>query len=160
MSRNEFTGDEQKTKGILSKKGQENYDAIFEPKPIVRGRFKQCPETGDLLSMAEWNERYASEPRPKGPLVMVKGFDAFQSPSSGKIIRNHRELDADMKSTGCRPFEGFEQEQKEVDRYLKGEDVKLEKEVSDTVDETMYQITHNYSRPGVANKVSMTFGED
>jgi len=160
MSRNEFTGDEQRTKGVLSKKAQDNFDAIFPPKPVARGRYKQCRETGKFIPVAEWNDKYASEPVQRGPMVMVKGFDAFQSPSSGKVIRNYRELDADMKATGCRPFEGLEQEQKEVDRFLKEEDVKLEKEVSETVDETMHQITHNYSRPGVANKVSMTFGED
>ncbi len=93
-------------------------------------------------------------------MVIVKGFDAFESPTSGNIIRNHKELESDMKASGSRTFEGAEQEQKEVDRYLKEEDVKLERAVSDSVDETMHQIKHNYSRPGVADKVSMTFGED
>lgn len=159
MSRNEHTGKLQQT-GPASKEYIENITKIFGDKPVARGRFKEDKETGKFIPIAEWNAKYAEGPKPKGPLFIVKNFDAFQSPTSGKVIRNHKELAYDMATTGCRTYEGLEQEQKEVDRYLQSEDKKLEKVIDETVDETMHQIKHNYSRPATAGKVNMTLGVD
>jgi len=148
MSRNEHTGDEQRTKGVLGGKARAEYDRIFAPGPVKRGRYKQCRETGNFIPIDEWNEKYGSQPREKGPMVFVKGnFDAFESPTTGKVISTLRQRDYDMKVSGCRQYEGLEQEQKEVNRYLANEDKKLESTVSETVDETMYEIKHGYRKP-------------
>jgi hypothetical protein len=159
MSKNEHTGDLQQTKGILSESARAEFDRLFPPKKIVRGRFKEDKETGEFIPIHEWNRKYAEAPRPKGPLLVVKGFDAFQSPTTGKVIRNDRELEYDMKASGCRTYEGREQEQKEVDKYLKAQDDELEACVDDTLAETMYQIEHNYSRPEAPSRVVFELGD-
>ena len=159
MSRNPITGDLQQTKGILSEEGRDNYDKAFPPKMVQRGRYKQDKETGKFIPIHEWNAKYASEPKPKGPMVFVKGFDAFESPTSGRTISNHKELQYELESSGCRTYEGREQEQKEVDRHLAEEDKQFEQVISDSVDETAYQIEHNYSRPEVAGGVNFSLGE-
>ena len=160
MSRNDITGDEQRTKGIMSEKARENYDRIFPPKKIERGSFKWDKETGKLIPKSEWNAKYNSEPKERGPLICVKGFDAFPSPTSGKVISNYHELNEDMKRSGCRTYEGLEQEQKEVDRFLAYEDKELEECISESVDETYYQIEHNYSRPEAPSHVNFSLGDE
>jgi len=41
-SKNDITGDKIRTKGILSKQGEENFDAIFrKPKPTVVHSFEE-----------------------------------------------------------------------------------------------------------------------
>ena len=106
MSRNEFTGDEQKTKGTLSQEGRDNYDLAFPPKAVERGRYKQDRDTGKFIPIREWNAKFASEPKERGPMVIMKSFDAFESPTSGKVINNYKELDYDMAKSGCRTYEG------------------------------------------------------
>jgi len=159
-SKNEFTGDLQQTKGRLSEEGRANYDLAFPPKAVKRGRYKQCRDTGKFIPISEWNALYASDPVEKGPLVIMKGFDAFKSPTSGEIISNNRQLDYDMAKSGCRQYEGLAAEQKEVDKFVAEEDAKLYKGISDSVDETAYQIEHNYSRPEADTHVKFSLGDD
>lgn len=160
MSKNEFTGDEQKTKGMLSEEARNRYDEIFPPKEVKRGRYKQDKDTGKFIPISEWNAKFSSGPVEKGPMVFVKGFEAFESPTSGKIISNDRQLENEMKATGIRPYEGREQEQKEVDKHLAEEDSKLEQSINDSVDETAYQIEHNYSRPAASKGINFSLGEE
>jgi hypothetical protein len=160
VSRNNITGDLQQTKGILTEEGRDNYDSIFPPKKIERGRFKWDKETKKFVSAQEWAAKYATETKKKTPMFFMKGnFEAFESPTSGDIITTQRQLDNEMKATGIRPYEGREQEQKEVDKYLQEQDKELEASISDAVDETAYQIKHNYSRPEAPSRVDFSLGE-
>ena len=52
-------------------------------------------------------------------------FDSYESPATGKVITNMRERDHDMKASGCREWEGIEQEKKEAARREKYDEEKL-----------------------------------
>lgn len=62
------------------------------------------------------------------------GGQGYVSTVSGKFIDTKRAREDDLKRHGCRPYEGFEQEQKEANRKNayeeKKADVKLEAAVS------------------------------
>ena len=113
-SKNEFTGDLQQTKGRLSEEGRANYDLAFPPKAVKRGRYKQCRDTGKFIPISEWNALYASEPVEKTPMVIMKGFDAFKSPTSGEIISNNRQLDYDMAKAAVDSMKDWRQSKKKL----------------------------------------------
>lgn len=164
MSRNDITGDLQQTK-IPSKDFLDDLKAKGKTKTVEerrksRGSFKWCSEEKAFIPKHEWNRKYAKEAPPRGPMAIVKNFDPFISPVTNKVIRNEKEHRYDLDSSGCRVYEGRQQEQKEVDRYLAEQDKALEQSISDTVDETAWQIEHNYSRPSIEQNISWTFGED
>ncbi len=158
-SRNDITGDLQQTKGILSKQARETYDRLFPPKKIVRGSFKWDEETGKFITRAEWNAKNYVE-KGQAPMMFCNQFETFQSPVNGKEIRNKREHAYDLATTGSRTYEGREQEQKEVDRHRANEDKAFEEVINESVDETAYQIKHNYSRPGVQTGVQFELGDE
>jgi hypothetical protein len=62
-------------------------------------------------------------------------WEAYESPASGKIITSKKEREMDFKNTKTRPYEGREQEQKEIDRQK----AYAEKELDDKVDKTVRQ---------------------
>ena len=66
----------------------------------------------------------------------TKVMEPFESPASGKPITSEREKREDMKRTGCRPWEGQEQERKEVERKKKYNDEKLDKAVTSELHKT------------------------
>ena len=66
----------------------------------------------------------------------TKVMEPFESPASGKVIASERARREDMKRTGCRPWEGQEQEQKEVARKKKYNDEKLDKAVTKELHKT------------------------
>lgn len=60
-------------------------------------------------------------------------WQPYESPASGKIITSKAERRDDFKATGTRPWEGKEQEEKEVDRQKAYAD----KEMDDKLDKTV-----------------------
>lgn len=141
MSRNDITGDEIKTK-VASKQFLQNHERIFGNKKIQRGRWIQHPETGELIEASEYS-------RPSGKVVdiFVDNFDAYESPITGEVISNRRKRDYDLKSSGCRPYEGRKIEQQEADRFHASKERNLSEGIKETVHRTMYEIQHGYRRP-------------
>jgi putative FmdB family regulatory protein len=66
----------------------------------------------------------------------TKVMEPFISPASGKPIETERARREDMKRSGCRPWEGLEQEKKEVERKKKYNDEKLDKAVTNELHKT------------------------
>lgn len=46
----------------------------------------------------------------------IVDIPAYVSPTTGKWINSRKQRTEDLKESGCRPWEGMEQEQKEADR--------------------------------------------
>jgi len=157
-TRNAITGDEIKTT-VNSEAYKEGIGRIFGDTKVQRGRYKQDRETGKFIPVREWNAKYAEPERPRGPMVSVKNFDAFESPATGRLVRNERELREDMKVSGCRTYEGKDQEAKEANRYLQEQDRKMEKMVEESVEKTAYDIDHGYHQMTGDNDLTFTFGE-
>lgn len=110
--------------------------------PIYEFSCLQCQQPGEFVSSIA--ERNATPPCSgcggvtKNVISPVRGFVSFPaaggqgyvSTVSGKFIDSKRARTEDLKRSGCRPYEGFQQEAKEVARQNayeeKKSDVKLD----------------------------------
>lgn len=158
-TRNAITGDEIKSRGN-SQEYKQGLERIFGDTGVKRGSYRQCRETGKMIPIREWLSKYGEPERPKGPMISIRNFDAFESPARpGVIIRNEREYQEDLKVTGCRPYEGLAQEKKEADRFVRYQDEKLTRTIEETVDKTAYEIEHGYHTPSEDSKLNFDFGD-
>ena len=146
MSRNDITGDEQKTRPN-SKEFRENFGKIFGEGSAERGTFRQCKETGKFIPINEWRAKYDCEPQKgQAPTVFCNHFTPFKSAVTDKVITNKREHDYDLKSTGSRVFEGIQSEQREVDRFRARQEAELDRQRRETINQTYHEIEHGYRR--------------
>lgn len=51
---------------------------------------------------------------------------AYQSPVTGLYVEGRRQRRNDLAATGCRPYEGREQEQKEADKVVRENERKVD----------------------------------
>lgn len=144
-ARNEHTGDLLQTKSP-SKEYLDNYSKLFGNNKPIRGRFKQCRETGKMIPIQEWNAKYGGEPANKGPMVFCNHFEPFESPVTGRVISSKRAHEYDLQSTGSRVYEGRDQETKEAQKWQQEQDSKLEARIEGTLNQTMHEIEHGYRR--------------
>ena len=140
MSRNEHTGKEMKT-GAATPEYRENHQKIFGESKVQRGRFIQDPETGRLVPASEYQRKQSDV----NLMVLVKGFDAYESPTTGEVVSNYRQRDYDLKSSGCRQYEGRQTEQQEADRHNKYKREKLRSGMQETFERTYYDIENRRS---------------
>lgn len=138
-ARNPITGDLIKTK-VNSEEYKRNLEKLFGDKPPTRGKWKQDPDTGRMVPIEEWY----SKPKEEGPLTFINHFEAYESPTSGKIINNKREHLNDLHASGCRVYEGRQQEAKEAAKWRAEQDRKLDRKLTETLNRTMYEIEHGY----------------
>jgi hypothetical protein len=158
-ARNPITGDLIQTKAA-TREYLDGHFRIFGESKVQKGRYKQDKETGKFIPAHEWERKYGDGIKRSKLLFTVKDFDAFESPATGKVVRNYREREYDLKSSGCREYEGFRAEKTEADKYLQQEDARLEHLIGETVEETAYQIEHGYVNPTEDAKVQpFTFGD-
>jgi hypothetical protein len=75
--------------------------------------------------------------RGEGPMV-VPDLPGYESPVTGKWVEGRAARREDLKRTGCRPYEGREAEQKEINRQRAYEDKKLDAVIHDTVAKAYY----------------------
>lgn len=61
------------------------------------------------------------------------GGQGYVSHTSGKYIDSKRARDDDLKRTGCRPWEGLEQERKQKAKDLAHEEKKADAKLEDSV---------------------------
>lgn len=158
-AKNDITGDLIKT-GAPSKEYMEGYQSIFGNARVQRGRYRQDRETGEFIPIQQWLQKYGEAPKPRGPLISVKQFEAFESPTTGRVISSYRDLDRDMKESGCREYEGFANEKREADKYLQEKDRRMEAIISESVEQTAYEIEHGYITPSENPVCNFTFGDD
>lgn len=141
MSRNDITGQEIKTKAATPQYRQ-RHEEIFGQKKIQRGRWIQDPVTGKLISPAEYSRQESKRLHD----IFIDRFEAYESPITDEVIKSRRQRDYDLKSSGCRPYEGFKTEKQEADRYHAYKQQQLSENIKETVHKTMYEITHGYRR--------------
>lgn len=138
MARNDITGDEIKTRAITPAY-KANHEKIFGNKKIERGRWIQDPVSGELISGEEYNRRQS-----KAEFLIMDRWDAYESETSGQIISNRKQRDYDLKSTGCRPYEGKQSELQEAQRHNAYKRSQLKHEMRETMEKTYYEIEHGY----------------
>jgi hypothetical protein len=141
VSRNEHTGKEMKT-GPATPEYRENHERIFGSEKIQRGRWIQDPVTGQLISANEYQRKDSDV----NLMVVVKGFDAYESPTTGEVVSNYRQRDIDLKKSGCRQYEGKQTEMQEAAKIQREQKERLVGRMSNTMEKTYYEIEHGYRR--------------
>ncbi len=81
-------------------------------------------------------------PEPKGPLVFGD-LPEYQSPVTGLIVSGRRARREDLKRTGSRPYEGFQQEAKEAARRRAYVEQKTDASLTRAASEAFYQLPPN-----------------
>lgn len=69
------------------------------------------------------------------------GGQGYVSTVSGKFIDTKRARDDDLKRHGCRPYEGFAQEQKEASRLAAYEEKKADEKLEANVRTAYHQLS-------------------
>lgn len=141
MSRNDITGDEIKTRNITPEYKQ-NHERIFGSSKVQRGRWIQDPETGKLIPASEYQRTESKGAQ----YFQMDRWDPYESETSGKVIRNRREREYDLKSTGCREYQGKDIEVQEANRYKQHQEKRLREGMRETMEKTYYEIEHGYRR--------------
>lgn len=141
MSRNDITGDEQKTRPI-TREYVEGYEKIFNTKGVQKGRWIQDPDTGKLVPAKE----YVRKETEKARYFLMDRWDPYESETTGNVISNRRQRDYDMKTTGCRPYEGKDIELQRAQAERREMKEKARAERRETMEKTWYEIEHGYRR--------------
>jgi len=117
--------------------------------PIYLYGCKECDHTTEELrkmsdeTMPECvcgNTMFKKITAPKA-IIGAAVWDAYESPASGKIIRNERERKEDMKRTKSRPWEGFETERQEKARRAEYAAQDADKAVDKAVDDAVSKMS-------------------
>lgn len=74
----------------------------------MRRRYRWSKEANSMVEVP-WDARSA----PIAPVVW-NDLPAYESPIDGRVVDGRRQRRDDLARTGCRPYEGREQEQKEA----------------------------------------------
>lgn len=80
-------------------------------------------------------------PKREAPLVFGD-LPSYRSPVNGQWIDGRVARREDLKRTGCRPWEGLDQEKKEAARQQGYADQKLEASLTKAASEALYQLPH------------------
>jgi len=65
----------------------------------------------------------------------------YQSPVDGRWVEGRRQRNYDLARSGSRPYEGFEQEHKEMVRRQQNNENELDKAIDDAVERTLTEMT-------------------
>lgn len=136
----------------------ENMERIYGKKAIQPGRYKQCPETGKMLPVVEWYEKYG---KTVNPAPFVRGdIEPYESPATGKVVGSRRDQRYDLESSGSRLYEGRAQEEKEAARFREYEQQKYDESLGRAVEETANDLRYQNVKPETHIKSSWLMGED
>lgn len=86
----------------------------------------------------EVTDDYIAEP-PQAPAVMPD-LPGYQSPVSGIWVEGRRSRREDLKRHNCRPYEGFEQENKEAQKHRQEQAVKLDRKLDEAAWRSYYEL--------------------
>jgi hypothetical protein len=90
----------------------------------MRKRYRWNPETRKL-------EQIAFGPVDFGQLIMAD-LPGYVSPVSGKWVEGRKARRDDLARTHSRPYEGREQEQKEIERQRRYDEARQEKRIDES----------------------------
>jgi hypothetical protein len=125
---------------------EDNYDRIFGNKKVERGRYRQDPKTGKLLSPSEWAEKYGHEERPRTAYVQGD-IEPFISPASGRVVSSRSVHRDDLKRTGCRTFEDRASEERAARQFRDQKDKAFQSQVAEAVEKTANDIKYGNTKP-------------
>lgn len=123
-----------------------------------------CEECSTVFSEYRSVSRYKDTPQCCGAVTKLvitapmlqastfRVFDAFESPSTGRVISSKKERDADMKSSGCREWEGLAVEKQEAARIKQYEEEKADKQLENTIKESIRKLPEK-------ERLAITVGE-
>lgn len=80
-----------------------------------------------LLTEAEFNAKYYRETE-KTHFVISDDLE-YHSPVTGKLIHGKVQRRADLKNSGCRPWEGIEQERNETESFRRQQDKEMDRKM-------------------------------
>ena len=139
-AKNDITGDELRSRA-LSDQGKENYDKIFGNKKPQKGSWVWDSSQGKLV------EKFSHKPESKQTHhIFVDNMEAYESPITGEVVKNRRQRDIVLKQSGSRPYEGFKTESQEAERWRNYQDEKLNKNMRETMERTLYEVNHGYRK--------------
>jgi hypothetical protein len=141
MSRNPITGDEQKTRPATPEY-LAGHEKVFGKTKVQRGRWIQDPETGKLVSASEYVRKETERAR----FFLMDRWDPYESETTGNVISNRRQRDYDLKSSGCRPYEGKNIELQRANAEKKEMADRAKAERLETMEKTFYEIEHGYRK--------------
>ena len=78
-------------------------------------------------------------PEPKTPLIF-RDLPGYVSEGTGLYVEGRRARREDLKRSGCRPWEGLDQERKEASRQKAYADKRFDASLTKTASETFYQL--------------------
>lgn len=99
----------------------------------MRRRFVQ--RNGELVEVSA-----DYQPEPRTPLVFGD-LPGYQSQASGLWVEGRVARREDLKRTGCRPWEGLQQEQKEAQRQVRYVEERQDASLTKTASEAFYQLS-------------------
>lgn len=77
----------------------------------MRRRYVYDPDLKEMVELALNSQFQVVAP------AVFSDLPGYESPATGKWVEGKRARREDLKRSGCRPYEGREQESKEANRY-------------------------------------------
>lgn len=104
--------------------------------------FKQDPDTGDFISLAEWEEKHGKEPRRSTVRGLGSDIDAFVSPIDGQVVSGRAALREHNKKHGVTNIADydtgyFEKRAKEMAAEATGQTAEAKQERLKLCDKTL-----------------------
>lgn len=153
-------GDNPRPYSVKMKDYDREHARIFGDKPRAKaGRWRTDKETGKLIPIDEWLGKYGRRVYAEAPYI-IGDIEPYVSPVSEKVITSRKAHREDLKRTGCRVYEGREQESKYAEQARKEQDAKFEKSLGDKMEKTYYQLREGVVKPEKKIKTSWLIGED
>lgn len=100
----------------------------------MRRRFIWSRERNEMVEVP-----VNSRAEPIAPTVW-NDLPAYESPIDGRPVDGRRQRRNDLARTGCRPYEGFDQESKEAAKVRAEHERKLDRKVEESVHRTWHQM--------------------
>lgn len=114
--------------------------------PIYEAMCRECGKGEDYYQTVEtrhvtpWCCGEAMEKVILSASMVAGDLPSYTSPIDGKWIDGKRQRTEDLKRSGCRPWEGLEQEKKEAAKEQKYSDQKLDASLTKAASEAFYQL--------------------
>lgn len=111
----------------------------------MRTRTRWNPQTGKKV--AEWkgdelvyyDDEYF---HPQSQTAVVIGdLPAYESPIDGRTVEGRKQRREDLARSGCRPWEGREQETKEANRYKAQSERRSEEKINESVMRAWHELS-------------------
>lgn len=119
----------------------------------MRKRYRQI--NGRLVEI----DMNAPRPPRKTPYIMGD-IEPYESPIDGAIISSRKERREDLLRSGCRPYEGFESEQREADKFRAEQDRQFDEKLGGMIEKTYYELRDGMTEPAQEIKPEWILGQD